>query len=357
MMDRIDPTRLMRRRTLAGFLPLVLGIWLPACSAAAGDSATKDNPNQVVAKINGQSITEADVRASAKDNFDQLDRDYRQQKQDLLESKLRAMLDDRLLTMEAEAQKTTKDALLAQLKGTDVTDAEVDKFYEENKSQMPRPKDQIAPQIKSYLAGEKLGEARTKYIATLESKFKAQIMIEPVRQQVASAGFPTKGGGAQAAVTIVEFSDFQCPFCSRLNPTLEQVMANYGDKVRVVFREFPLPIHNNAPKAAEAALCANEQGKFWQMHDAMFKDQQGLSVDGLKAKAAAAGLDKDAFNSCLDSGKEADAVKVDLKAGQEAGVNGTPAMFINGRFLNGAQPYNKVSQLIDDELKRKGQGK
>jgi protein-disulfide isomerase len=155
-------------------------------------------------------------------------------------------------------------------------------------------------------------------------------------------------------VTIVEFSDFQCPYCSRLTPTLEQVMSKYGNKVRIVFRQFPLPIHDKAAKAAEAALCANEQGKFWEMHDAMFKDQGGLAVDGLKTKAATLGLNAQSFNSCLDSGKETPAVQADLKAGQQAGVQGTPAMFVNGRFINGAQPYETIAGIIDDELKRKG---
>jgi protein-disulfide isomerase len=347
MMDGTDQTRLVRRRGLLGFLPLILGIWLPACSAAAGDSAAKDSSNQVLARIGTQQVTEADLIATSAD--------YRQQKHDLEEKAIKQYLEDHLLTMEAAAQKVTKDQLLDQIKPADVTDADVDKFYEENKARIPRPKEQIAAQLKQYLAGQKQAEAREKYIDTLAAKYKADVLLEPVRFTLATAGFPTKGGQT-APVTIVEFSDFQCPFCSRLNPTLDQVMSTYGPKVRLVFREFPLAIHNNAAKAAEAALCAKEQGKFWEMHDAMFKDQAGLAVDGLKAKAASIGLDATKFNACLDSGKEADAVKADIQAGSDVGVNGTPAIFINGRMLSGAVPFATVAPVIDDELKRKGQG-
>jgi protein-disulfide isomerase len=354
MMDAIDQRRVALRRGILGTLPLILAMCLPACSAAAGDNVAKDDPNQVLAKVNGQAITAADVRANAKETFDQLDREYLQQKHDLIEAQLKAVIQDRLAVAEAAAQKITKEQLLASIKATEVTDADVDKFYEENKSRIRGTKEQVAPQIKQYLGADRQMQAREKYFASLEDKYKTETLFEPIRAKVVSAGFPAKGP-AEAPVTIVEFSDFQCPFCSRLNPTLEQVMSTYGTRVRLVFRQFPLPIHQNASKAAEAALCANEQGKFWQMHDAMFKDQGGLAVEGLKAKAAGIGLDANSFAACLDNGKEADAVKADLKAGQDLGVNGTPAIFVNGRFLNGAVPYEKVAQLIDDELKRSAQ--
>jgi protein-disulfide isomerase len=161
-------------------------------------------------------------------------------------------------------------------------------------------------------------------------------------------------GPADAPVTIVEFSDFQCPFCSRLYPTVEQVKSTYGDKVHLVFRQFPLNFHQFAQKAAEASLCADEQGKFWEMHNAMFSKQDELAVDKLKEKAAGMGLKADQFNACLDGGKYAPKVAEDVKAGSEAGVSGTPALFINGRFISGAVPYADIAKVIDDELQRKG---
>jgi protein-disulfide isomerase len=159
-------------------------------------------------------------------------------------------------------------------------------------------------------------------------------------------------GHEDAPVTIIEFSDFQCPYCQRLAPTIDQVKSSYGDRVRVVFRHFPLPMHKDAQTAAEASLCANEQGKFWDMHDVMFEEQKSLGVDQLKEKAARIGLDTEQFNSCLDGDNFATAVAADVKAGAAAGVTGTPAMFVNGRFLNGAVPYEQLAKVIDEELAR-----
>jgi protein-disulfide isomerase len=344
------------RHAFSGVLVLILalGFCLPACSqpAKAGDQKPASGVSQVLAVVNGKPITEADVHAKAADEFAQLERDFAQKKHQLLEDQLQQVVEDRLLDAEAASRGVGKEQILAELKAPEVTDAEVDKFYEDNKAQIPRPKDQVAAQIKQYLQQRGQAEARQKYFQGLEAKYKVEKKLEPLRTDVAAVG-PARGP-ANAPVTIVEFSDFQCPYCGRLIPTLEQVKAKYGDKIRIVFRQFPLPMHPNAQKAAEASLCANEQGKFWELHDAMFKNQQELAVDSLKTKAAALGLKPDVFNQCLDSGKYVAKVQEDQKAGTAAGVNGTPAMFINGRFLSGAVPLDQITSVIDEELKRKG---
>ena len=152
-------------------------------------------------------------------------------------------------------------------------------------------------------------------------------------------------------MTIAEFSDFECPYCGALFPVLQQIEANYKGRIRVVFREFPLTtIHPHAQKAAEASLCANDQQKFWELHDMMFKDNKNLDVDALKAKAASLKLDTKAFNECLDSSQHADWIKRDVAEGLRVGVTGTPAMFINGRFLSGVHPYEEIAKIIDEEL-------
>jgi protein-disulfide isomerase len=167
-------------------------------------------------------------------------------------------------------------------------------------------------------------------------------------------GHPSKGP-ADAPVTIVEFSDFECPFCGGLFPTLKRVEQNYSEKVRIVYRQFPLNnLHPHAQKAAEASLCANEQNKFWQLHDAMFTDQQNLTVDDLKSKAATLSMNAANFATCLDSGKYAAAIRESLAEGNKVGVDGTPALFINGRYLGGNQPYDEIAKIIDDELLRAG---
>jgi protein-disulfide isomerase len=343
-----------RKQLIPGALVLVAALGaLPACAqpkAAAAGSAS--GSNQVLAVVNGKPVTEADVRQANADQFKSLDREYQQNVHQLLENSLDQAVQDRLLEAEAASRKVTKDQLLAEIKPAAVTDADVDAFYEQNKAQIPRPKEQVAAQIKTYLEQQGQQKARSEYFKTLQAKYKVDYKLEPIRVEVAATG-PAKGP-ASAPVTIVEFSDFQCPFCSRLTPTLKQVEDKYGDKVRLVFRQYPLPFHQNAQKAAEASLCAADQGKFWELHDAMFGNQGELGVDQLKAKAASLGLNADKFNKCLDSGEKAAAIQADVKAGSAAGVSGTPAMFINGRFISGAVPIDQITNVIDDELRRAG---
>jgi len=359
-MDASNRKRAASRQLVPSLLALALalGFCLPACSAQdkkGTKAGTHEDSSEVLARVNGKPITAGEVHAEASDQFELLEREYLQRKHEIAETQVKKMVQDRLLDAEAAARGVSKDKVLAEIKPADVTDADAEAFYEKNRAQMPpRPKESLIPQIKTYLQQTGQQEARDKYFKTLEAKYKVDYLIEPMRVEVAANGFPARGP-AGAPVTIVEFSDFQCPFCSRITPTLEQVVSKYGNKVRLVFRQFPLPMHPNAAKAAEASLCANEQGKFWEMHDAMFKDQAGLAVDALKSKAAGiAGINAANFNSCLDSGKETPAVKSDMQAGTKAGVNGTPAMFVNGRFINGVVSADDLSKVIDEELKRRG---
>jgi protein-disulfide isomerase len=305
-----------------------------------------------LAVIDGKPVSRAEVEASAADQFRALEREYTKNRTALTESSLQRLLEERLLDAEAKAKGVPRDQLLSAIAPPAVTDADVKAFYEANKAQISQPMDQIAGQIKGYLEQQRQGEARAKYIDGLREKHGVKILLEPDRIMVAANG-PSKGP-ADAPVTIVEFSDFQCPYCARLTPTMEQVMSKYGDKVRRVFRQFPLNFHPFAQKAAEASLCANEQGVFWQLHDAMFGNQQALGVDQLKTKAAEIGVDAGAFNQCLDSGKYAAAIQTDIQDGSAAGVNGTPALFINGRMVTGAVPIDQITKVIDDELRRKG---
>jgi protein-disulfide isomerase len=157
-------------------------------------------------------------------------------------------------------------------------------------------------------------------------------------------------------VTIVEFADFQCPFCTRARETLDQVLKVYDGKVRVVYRQFPLPFHPLAEKAAEAGLCAADQGKFWELHDRLFSSGAKLDVADLKAAARELGVDGAKFDVCLDAGGKRAAVEDDLRAGRAAGVQGTPALFVNGVFLNGAVPFDELKAVIDRELERGDRG-
>jgi len=159
-------------------------------------------------------------------------------------------------------------------------------------------------------------------------------------------------GAFNAPITLVEFSDFECPFCGRIYPTFKSILSKYDGKVRLVYKYFPLSFHPNAQKAAEAAECANEQGKFWEYHDKLFDNQAvGFSLDNFKSWAKDLGLDSSKFNNCLDSGKYADKVQADEKEGAAKGVRGTPATFINGQLVSGALPLDSFTQIIDGLIK------
>jgi len=157
-------------------------------------------------------------------------------------------------------------------------------------------------------------------------------------------------GGEYAPVIIVEFSDFECPFCGKATNTLTQIENDYGDKIKVYFREFPLPIHQNVLIAAEAAECANEQGRFWEMHDTLFANQNALETDNLKQFAKDLGLDTEKFNECIDSKNTTSIIQSDIAVGTDYGVQGTPTFFINGKKFVGAQPYSEFKKIIDEEL-------
>jgi len=158
-------------------------------------------------------------------------------------------------------------------------------------------------------------------------------------------------GDKNAKLTLIEYSDFQCPYCSKHVPTIEKILQDYKGKVRVVFRHFPLSFHANAQKAAEAAECAGEQGKFWEMHDKMFADQSALSIDNLKSDARTLGLNTSKFNDCLDSGKYTDKVKKQMAEGSAGGVTGTPATFVGDQLVKGAVPYETFKAVVESKLK------
>ncbi|MFA6049244.1 MAG: DsbA family protein [Candidatus Micrarchaeia archaeon] len=169
-----------------------------------------------------------------------------------------------------------------------------------------------------------------------------------------SAKFSLSGevfrGSENAKVTIVEFSDFQCPYCARAEGTMQQLLSDYAGKIRLYYRQFPLPFHENALAASEASECAGEQGKFWEYHDKLFENQGALDSANLKKYAGALGLDQKKFDTCLDTGAKKAQVVAETQEGENNGVSGTPAFFINGQLVSGAQPLSVFKQVIDAEL-------
>ncbi|MBU1178666.1 DsbA family protein [Patescibacteria group bacterium] len=157
-------------------------------------------------------------------------------------------------------------------------------------------------------------------------------------------------GSKDAKVQIVEFSDYECPYCQKNSETIKKIAEKYGDQVAIVFRDFPLDFHANAQKAAEAAECAGEQNMYWEYHDQLFANQESLDVASLKKYAKEIKLKTSVFDKCLDSGQQAEEIKKDVQDGVEIEVTGTPATFINGRKIGGAYPYEAFEKIIEEEL-------
>jgi len=177
----------------------------------------------------------------------------------------------------------------------------------------------------------------------------AAVVAEPTIVEVSIDDDPWTGG-KNADVVIIEFSDFECPYCARGAEVVDELLDIYGDDIKVVFRDFPLSFHENAHIAAEAAECANEQDMFWEYHDVLFANQGAMDMDSLKTYASELGLDSGEFNECLESRSMSAEVDADFAEGQSYGVRGTPAFFINGQLISGAQPVENFKAVIDPLL-------
>jgi len=341
--------------------------WIVFALLALSTAAAAQSGSKRLGVVNGQAITEDEVSKAAAKDLDnvelkrlQNEANYRREKQDALEKAFNALMEEKVLDAEAAKRKISKEALVQQEVDGNVkapTTEEIEKFYEENKARIPVSREQAIPQIGPYLMDQRRDAAFAALITRLKKDYGVTSYLEPLRTEIPTAGFPTLGP-ASAPITIVEFSDFECPYCGGLFPTLKEIETKYADKIRVVYRQYPLTsLHPHAQKAAEASLCADEQKRFWDFHDSLFGNQQDLTVDSLKRRAVELKLDAPAFNTCLDSGKHAETIKKDIVEGSRAGVSGTPAIFINGRLLSGNQPYTSIAQVIEDELQRKSGAK
>ncbi len=347
---------------LVAVLAGVLGTVVAGSVGGGAAAAAAPAPPEILAHIGEESITRAEVEAAAADGLSEMrvelekcQTEAKRQGHQVLEDTTRNLVRDRLLQAEAKTRGLSRDQLLAQEvqgKVEPVTAADAKAFFDQNKAQIPnRSFEKVASQIQVYLEQQRLSQAYEDYLTHLEDKYRVTYDLEPFRVAIDTAGEPAEGP-ADAAVTIVEFSDFACPSCAKLEPILKRLREHYGEKLRVVFKQFPLAVHPHARQAAEASLCAHAQGKFWELHDAMFADQTKLETEDLQAKAQAAGLDPGAFFSCLEGGEQAEAVRQDVREGTVAGVSGTPAIYINGRTVIGTVTYESLAATIDDELAR-----
>jgi protein-disulfide isomerase len=339
-------TRCLALSALTGLVCL-----LPACApeAPSANPAPADAAaSPSAATVGGATITLADVDA-------RLQRDEPDTWQQFYEARRRTLatlVNERLLDDEARQQGVSVDSLVARRYAAlrDITDSDVEGFYQQNEARMGAPLDSLRGRIRDYLEQGQQQRAVAGYVSELRQAADVQIHLDPPRVAIGVSADERVLGPATAPVTIVEYSDFECPYCVRAQPAVTQILETYGDRVRLVFRDFPLRMHDNAHLAAQAARCAGEQERFWDYHDVLFENYRALRPADLQRYAAELDLDLAPFADCLDSGRYAEAVDADAASGAQFGVSGTPAFFINGRLLSGAQPFAAFQQVIDEEL-------
>jgi len=302
-----------------------------------------------LATVGKQTIDRAQVEQAVKSQLVAVETE----RYEAIKSGLDQLIAESLFAQEATARGVTVEQLqqteiIAKVKQP--TDAEIHKVYDDNKEQLgDATLEQVKPQIVQYLTRQAMQAQHQAFVEELKKKYPTKVTLKPPVVEVSLGSTPAKGN-PKAPVTIIEFSDYQCPFCKKAEPTVQEVLKVYGpDKVRFAYRNFPLPMHTDARPAAEAAGCAAEQGKFWEYHEKLMAAKD-LSPANLQTMATELGMDKKKFDDCYAAEKFKGDIEKDVKAGEEAGVNGTPAFFINGRMLDGAQPFEKFKEVIDEEL-------
>ena len=352
----LNETRNRLRAIIVAALVLPAALAVSACSSPSPPAPA--GASDVVARIGDRNITMADLDKEWRSTDAAEHADAAFKLYDGRRKALNEIIAKQLLTEAAKKQGLSREAFEeAELskRTTEVSDDEVAAFYAANLREMQgRPLEEVSPIITRYLTERKRQDARQKLVGELR-KAGPPVMtaLEAPRYEVEVSNDDPSYGSAKAAVTIVEFSDYQCPYCQQAVPILKRLQKTYGDRVRVVWKDYPLTqIHPLALKAGQAAHCAGEQDKYWPYHDRLFENQSALDTDDLRKHAQAVGLDMPKFSSCLDSSKYADRVRAGMEMGNRLGVSSTPTLFINGRVLPGAYPYDQLAAVIDEELAR-----
>ena len=323
---------------------------IAALLAAAVAVASPAPGDEVVARVGARAITAAELEASAAHRLIEA----KTREHDLKREALEDLVERELLRQEAARRGVTVEALLAaevDAKASPAGEWDVAAYLGAHQAAFEgKSEAQAREEAARRVREDRVAQRRFGFLAELRARIPSSIALLPPRVSVDVSGSPSRGPEG-APVTIVEFSEFQCPFCRRVLPTLRAVEDRYRGRIRLVFRHFPLARHKDAPKAAEAAECARDQGRFWEMHDRLFENAERLGVADLKRHARAVGLDGPAFDGCLDSGRHEGRWRRDLADAESYGASGTPMFFVNGRLISGAQPFAVFARVIEEELK------
>jgi protein-disulfide isomerase len=323
-----------------------------ACAASSGEHEGR-TPDDIVARIGGEPITADELDQTIAGELFKL----KQQVYEARQNGLQEMAFDRLVAAAAEAEELTVSEYLKKHVGDQVeepAEEDIAEVLERYRQRLPADEEEARGKVVQFLRSQKETELRQALRQRLFAGGGLEVLLEPPRAEVAVEPFNPSRGPADAPVTLVEYTDFQCPYCSRVQPTLRQLLDRYPGLVRHVFRHLPLSMHRQARLAAEASLCAADQDKFWEMHHWMFANQRTIDRETIDAHAEELGFDMEAFAACIDNKTHAADVKVDLAAAASVGITGTPGFTINGRLLTGAQPYGEFAKVIEEELRLAG---
>jgi protein-disulfide isomerase len=341
--------------------PLAL-LWMLALAplpAAAAEGATSPD---VVGTVAGAVVTAGDLQArtSPRERAEdasyaaqvaRLTRTHERALQAIREEELQRLVDEKLVATEAARQKLTPEALLARIERPQPSKSDIYSFYEQRREQISAPFEVVSDNIRDHLASDAYNANVREFYEGLRRKYPNASHLEPRREAVPGHG-PARGPDS-APVTIVEFADFQCPYCVRVAPVLQRLQDEHRSDVRLEFRQLPLTtLHPEAQRAAEAAVCADEQQRFWAFHDAVFAAAGQFDGGALIDIAKRAGAEPQSYRECLTSGRGAEGVKADVAVADDLVLAGTPALFVNGRLIAGAPSYEALAAIVDDELRR-----
>ena len=328
---------------------------LPLLLAAPAACPKIPEPGGKLATVDGKALTRAEVDGRIAEQLCKARLDYAQKQYELREQAVNALIDERLLAAEAKKRGLKSvgelEARLA-AETPRVDEQQARQLYEENKDRVDgQPYEALRDRILASLAEQNAQLFRGALLQRLRKEHKVELALEPIRVPVDTKG-PSRGP-ATAPVTIVIFADFQCPYCSRGASAVEEARKRHPNDVRVVYKDYPLGFHDQARPSAVAARCAGQQSRFWEMHDKLFAAQQALGPDTYRRLAGELKLDVPKWERCLSDPSVGKAVDADFAAGEAAGVDGTPAFYINGVKLSGAQPVDAFEAIIGPELARK----
>lgn len=324
-------------------ISIALGLGL-LCGIVPQIAAGQDGAN-VIAQVGDRKITAGELQEKEAGMLLQAQYKYFLAEREALNQ----LIDQNLLELAAAKEKVSMDELLKRHVEVNVAQPSDDqlKFYYEGLD-TDEPYEAVKEKIIQTIHTLRTAKARDAYVSALRNEFSVSVDLTQPSAHVEVADAP-RLGPKDAPVQLVEFADYECPYCQKVHLELKRLREQYGDKVAVVYKDFPLPMHPMAEKAAEAASCAKVQNKFWEYHDALY-DTKKFQIPDLKEQAAKLNLDMDRFNRCLDKGEQAASVRRDATEGLHLGLTGTPSFFANGHFLSGAVSYIQLTQTVQDEL-------